>query len=103
MSEMSVYMISILTALILDFGDVSGQVRPLHDYRVRVLVAIKSGNASRRALWRASDCGSSYAAAGLKYKFFVGVPTRAGHDLSRHNQGGYDYPDERAAERLLLS
>jgi hypothetical protein len=69
-----------------------------------VFVGIKSAPTekyrSRRQLWRQS-CSSRYKAEGVKYAFFVGVPLSEGHDLTGHNQGGHDTPEERRNEELL--
>lgn len=57
-----------------------------------IFFGIKSGVSQKyfenRQRWRESDCPSRYAAAGITWKFFVGVPLDENHTLHGHNQGG---------------
>eukprot|EP00930_Biecheleria_cincta_P059740 TRINITY_DN4546_c0_g1_i1.p1 TRINITY_DN4546_c0_g1~~TRINITY_DN4546_c0_g1_i1.p1 ORF type:complete len:309 (+),score=47.85 TRINITY_DN4546_c0_g1_i1:69-995(+) len=78
----------------------------LPDQKGQVFIGIKSAPKSeyrsRRDHLRSSGCLKSIKDAGFSYAFVMGVPMSSGHDLTGHDQGGRDTPEERKNEEALL-
>lgn len=58
---------------------------------------------ARRATWRKSGCAEKYAAAGISFKFVIGVPMEPRHVLTNHDQGSKDTQSERDMAKALLA
>lgn len=78
----------------------------LPDQKGKVFIGIKSAPKSeyksRRDHLRSGGCLNDLKAAGFNYAFVMGVPMSHGHDLTGHDQGGRDTPEERKNEEALL-
>eukprot|EP00040_Diaphanoeca_grandis_P039878 m.260441 g.260441 ORF g.260441 m.260441 type:complete len:355 (+) comp39941_c0_seq1:57-1121(+) len=75
--------------------------------RIDMFIGIKSAPgelyAKRRVDWRKSNCAEQYAAAGIQYRFMIGIPMEKGHELFHHNQGAKDTEWERSMASILMA
>lgn len=71
-----------------------------------VFIGIKSAPQSeyksRRDRLRSNGCLKSIRDAGFSFAFVMGVPVQHRHDLTAHDQGGTDTPQERQNEEALM-